>query len=106
MKKIATLLLLFSMGNVFANCAIPGWPGCTYEDFQNAMQVQQQLNIQQQQLRELQRANQLTQQLIEQQEQQQIMNMIMQRPIIDPQNYYIQQNQIRCLNMPLRTPGC
>jgi len=106
MKKIALILFLLFIGKAFANCAIPGWPGCTDEDFQNAMQRQQQLNLQQQQLRELQRANQLTQQLIEQQRQQQLNNMLWQEPLIVPQNYYDQQRQMKCLTMPLGTRGC
>lgn len=106
MKKITLIFILFLVGKVSANCAIPGWPGCSDEDFQRAMQLQRQQYIQEQQLRELQRANQLTQQLIEQQRQQQLNNMLWQEPIITPQDYYIQQHQIRCLNMPLRTRGC
>ena len=106
MKKTALILSLLFIGKAFANCAIPGWPGCTNEDFQNAMQRQQQLNLQQQQLRELQRANQLTQQLIEQQRQQQLDNMLWQQPIVTPQNYYEQQRQMKCLTMPLGTRGC
>jgi hypothetical protein len=70
------------------------------------MQLQRQQNIQEQQLRELQRANQLTQQLIEQQRQQQLNNMLWQEPMIVPQNYYDQQRQLKCLNMPLGTRGC
>jgi hypothetical protein len=103
MKKITLIFMLLFVGKVFANCAIPGWPGCTDADFQNAMQIQRQQNIQEQQLRELQRANQLTQQLIEQQRQQQINTPIWQD---NPQNYYIQQHQMRCLTMPLGTRGC
>jgi hypothetical protein len=106
MKKISLIFMLLFVGKVFANCAIPGWPGCSDADFQNAMQLQRQQNIQEQQLRELQRANQLTQQLIEQQRQQQLNNMLWQEPMIVPQNYYDQQRQMRCLTMPLGTRGC
>jgi hypothetical protein len=103
MKKTTLIILSLFVGNVFANCAIPGYPGCSDADFRNAMRLQQLQNIQEQQLRELQRANQLTQQLIEQQRQQQMLNPIWQEPIINP---YIQQHQMRCLSMPLGTRGC
>jgi hypothetical protein len=106
MKKITLVFMLLFVGKVFANCAVPGWPGCTDADFQNAMQIQRQQNMQEQQLRELQRANQLTQQLIEQQRQQfrqQQLNNMLWEPMITPQN---NSNQIRCLNMPLGTRGC
>lgn len=108
MRLIALFTLLLGV-NASANCLIPGWPGCTNEDFQNAIQRQQQINIQQQQLIELQRANQLTQQLIEQQRRQQLNQLIWEEPIITPivpQNYYMQQHQMRCLTMPLGTRGC
>jgi hypothetical protein len=110
MKKITLIFMFLFVGKVFANCAIPGWPGCSDADFQNAMQLQRQQNMQEQQLRELQRANQLSQQLIEQQrkqfQQQQLNNMLWQEPMIVPQNYYDQQRQLKCLNMPLGTRGC
>lgn len=96
-----TILICF---NSFANCLIPGWPGCSAQDFQNALQAQQQLQLQQQQLRELQQANELTRQLLEQQKQQHLQNFIWQEPkiVIDP----IWVHQQRCLTMPLGTRGC
>jgi hypothetical protein len=62
----------------YSDCSIPGWPNCTIEDANRALDRKQEQNflrqqqrqfieVQNQQLFELQRANQLRQQLIEQQ---------------------------------------
>lgn len=50
MKKIGIIFLCIVSGNTFANCGIPGWPGCSHQDFQDAMRLQEQQYIQQQQL--------------------------------------------------------
>ena len=111
MKKISLFLLMFFVGKVFADCGIPGWPGCSDRDFLNAMELRNQRNnleyqrnIQEQHFRELQRANQLTQQLIEQQREQNLHNSIYQNRI--PSDFYQQLQQQRCLTMPLGTRGC
>jgi hypothetical protein len=59
--------------NSYADCSIPGWPNCSIEDANRALdrkqqqnllmqQQRQQIEIQNQQLFELQRANQLKEQ--------------------------------------------
>lgn len=113
MKKISFVLIMFLVGKVFADCGIPGWPGCSDRDFQNAMELRNQrnlqnyqLNIQEQQLQEMQRANRLTQQLIEQQRRQNLHNSIFQDAVIVPPDFYQQIQQQRCLTMPLGTRGC
>ena len=44
MKKISLLLLIFFVGKAFADCGVPGWPGCSDRDFQNAMELRNQRN--------------------------------------------------------------
>jgi hypothetical protein len=97
MKKILASVLVISHQLALANCAIPGWPGCSMEDFNNALRAEQQQNLMEQQVRELQRNNQLLR------EQNQLLEQIQMAP---PAMSYDQQRMQRCLTMPLRTPGC
>lgn len=81
------------------NCSIPGWPGCSAEDFNRAMQEQHMRNLLEEQVRQQRRANQLMQEqnnLIEQQ-------MLMPQQVVPN---YQQLRMQRCLTMPLGTPGC
>lgn len=65
----------------YADCSIPGWPNCSIENANRALDRKQQQNIQyqqqqqliqfqQQQLNELRRQNKLTEELIKQQQNQ------------------------------------
>jgi hypothetical protein len=97
MKKLIIMTLLLQVFGVQAqgNCLVPGYPGCTRDDFDRALQMQaqqqqqqqyqmQQQQLQQQQLQEMRRSNQL----MEQQLQQQQMNNILNAPLIPmPRGY-------------------
>jgi len=82
------------------NCSIPGYPGCTIEDFNQAMREKRQMDLMEQQVREQRRSNQLMQ------EQNQLLQQMQNSQPVMPQNYYQQQRMQRCLTMPLGTPGC
>ena len=81
MKKIIVLLILMQTITIQAqgNCIVPGYPGCTRDDFDRALQIQQQqlqfqqqqqyiFQQQQQQLQEMRRSNQIQQQMLEEQQ--------------------------------------
>jgi hypothetical protein len=84
MKKIIILLILMQTITTQAqgNCIVPGYPGCTRDDFDRALQIQQQQQqfqqqqylfqqqqqLQQQQLQEMRRSNQIQQQMLEEQQ--------------------------------------
>jgi len=110
MKKIGIIFLMIFVGKASANCSIIGWPGCSNEDYQNAQQLQRQIYIQEQQLRELRRANELTQQLIQQQQmaplwQDNALNP-WRDPLLNPFNNPFIPNTSRCFGVPLGTRGC
>lgn len=87
MKKILAFYLCFYVLSAAAqgNCIIPGYPGCTRDDFDRALQIQgqiqqqqqfqiQQQQFQQQQLQEMRRSNQIMEQQLQQQRFDSIMN--------------------------------
>lgn len=82
------------------NCSIPGFPGCTMEDFNQAIREQRQNDLLLQQLNQQRRANALMEQ------QNQILQQLQMQNLMVPQNNYQQQQMQRCLLMPLGTPGC
>ena len=84
-KKVMGGLILMNVLSAQAqgNCIVPGFPGCTRDDFDRALQIQQQQQFQQQQqqyflqqqqqfqqqqLQELRRSNQIQQQMLEEQQ--------------------------------------
>lgn len=91
MKLIITSLIFLHAlcAQAQGNCIIPGYPGCTRDDFDRALQIQnqmqqqqqyqmQQQQFQQQQLQEMRRSNQI----MEQQLQQQQMNNLLPNPML------------------------
>lgn len=101
-KTILMIIILVNSGSVIAqinNCIIPGFPGCTEQDFYRALKQQEQQNMQQQYLNEMRRNNQLMQEQLELQRQLQLQQQLQPNP-------YIQQHNQRCLIAPLLTPGC
>lgn len=96
MKKILITLWFLLHTLAQADCSIPGWPGCTMEDFNNALRARQQQNLMEQQVRQLQRNNQLLQE----------QNQILEQMRTAPPMSYDQLRMQRCLTMPLGTPGC
>lgn len=81
MNRILVILIFMVTATVQAqaNCIIPGYPGCTRDDFDRALQIQaqqqqqqqyqiQQQQLQQQQLQEMRRSNQIQQQMLEEQQ--------------------------------------
>lgn len=93
------LLYAFEVTAQTDNCAIPGWPGCTVQDFNRAMQEQQMRNLLEEQVRQQRRSNQLLQE----------QNRLIEQQMWMPQQVAPSYEQLRmqkCLTMPLLTPGC
>ncbi|MEY5029225.1 MAG: hypothetical protein RLZ63_1540 [Pseudomonadota bacterium] len=102
-KKLYSILLglacSFGVSAQTDNCAIPGWPGCSAQDFNRAMQEQQMRNLMEEQVRQQRRSNQLIQE----------QNRLIEQQMLIPQQVlpnYEQLRMQRCLTMPLGTPGC
>lgn len=85
-KILVSLICFYSIGlQAQGNCIVPGYPGCTRDDFDRALNIQaqqqqqqqyfmqqqqsqqQQQYIQQQQLQEMRRSTELLEQQIQQQ---------------------------------------
>lgn len=101
------LIFLFISTTVISqvnNCIVPGYPGCSREDFDRALMEQRQLQIQQRQINMQQQQLQLQQQqLYEAQRNNQILEQ--QNNFVNPVQPYNSWQQ-RCLSMPLGTRGC
>ncbi len=106
--KIICGIRLVSLVNVAAAqvnpCLIPGYPGCSVEDFYSALENEKARTLIERNLQEQRRRNQLLE------EQNRLLrenfNFLPIYPRLDYQEFYREWNRQRCMTMPLRTPGC